>query len=667
MHTTREVGLEIGVIFMITLLLLQSFYFSPVKISWIILIESVLYIGFHLFRPLLHILPTWCYINFFNGIWLKQHGGKPEDFIIIFLWSGVWLGFLGVAHGRHDRLVLRIIELSGDLTRLRTGSEWFARRIVEPDGANEGIATEIDAHAADAFAHFDQWWRRMVKSVSPLAGISATTLYKITGTEELTLITEAHTVSPNPRWKPKVSLDNPEIRMVLQEQKVVFGNEEWARRHLAHWVHQIPLNLSGLFIAPIRRDGEVDSLWLGILQKLFDEGLKENIRWIASQVQTMVELYGAAFRHQDQVEILKKIHEFSTRMAGALKVNDVLAHFIQVMQFILPFDGGFIALSPLEEDKELQLYWSKGFAHGVRQSRLRIPRHPDRSSWTSWIMQNREEIIRVEIKNSPTHDLPIWSTKGPQPPWTTILGIPLRVHSESIGITVIGREEQDFRADEIQWVAITATAAALALKNAQLYEKMSYQASRDGLTGVFNHRAFQEKLEQLINETQSPNATFREFALILIDIDHFKQVNDTYGHPFGDQVLKKVAGVIQRVVRQYDIVARYGGEEFAVLLPGCDAKASLHVAEEIRSGVEELRLHKGIDVLKVSVSGGVASFPSDARTRGDLIARADVALYHAKREGRNQIWHWQDVPIEPVTGHRKMTPPLPWWQRIFRR
>ena len=661
---TRAAVDEIALLFLVIVLCVQACTYFPIPWTWLIILESVVFIGFHLFRPALHALPAWSYLLLFNYVYIRREGVSLREYGLGTAWALTWLIVLALAHRRYFGLTRRVMELAGELTRLRTGSEWFARKVTDPDRSG-GVARELDAHAADAFAHFERWWRNTLESYSPLVGLSSSATYRKSEDGELVLISAVTVTGTDPRWRSRVSSKNPDVHIAEQEQHVIFGNVEWSRRHLPRWVQQLPLNLSGMFLAPLRGPEDVDGFWVGICQRELNEALKEGVRWLTRQVQRMADLHAAAFSQQDRLEILKKIHTFSHRISEDLNVSDVMEHYIQFLRYLLPFDGGLIALSPLE-DEELQLYWSDGFTRGVKQSRARIPRRPDRSSWTSWIMQHREEIIRVEVKGSSSKDLPIWSAKGPQPPWSTILGIPLRVHQESIGITVIGRIQHDFRADEIQWVAITATAAALALRNAQLYERMEYRALRDGLTGVFNHRAFQEKLKQLLHEAREPDATFRELSLAIFDIDHFKQINDTYGHPFGDQVLKKVSGVIQRTVRHYDIVARYGGEEFAVLLPGCDTESSLKVAEEIRTGVESLRIHRGIDSIRVTVSGGVAGFPRDARNRGELIERADAALYHAKRRGRNQVWHWRDLPLEPEVERPASPPQRSWWRKILR-
>jgi diguanylate cyclase (GGDEF)-like protein len=159
-------------------------------------------------------------------------------------------------------------------------------------------------------------------------------------------------------------------------------------------------------------------------------------------------------------------------------------------------------------------------------------------------------------------------------------------------------------------------------------------AVTDGLTGVHNHRYFQERLADEFRRAQRFGDPL---SLVLVDLDHFKDVNDRFGHMVGDAVLREVAGLFQKVLRDTDLLARYGGEEFAVLLPRTDPAGAFVVAERIWSELDALRLESS-DSVHVTASLGLAShpFPAFASAR-ELLRAADRALYRAKRQGRNQI------------------------------
>lgn len=165
---------------------------------------------------------------------------------------------------------------------------------------------------------------------------------------------------------------------------------------------------------------------------------------------------------------------------------------------------------------------------------------------------------------------------------------------------------------------------------------LTQQVQRDGMTGLFNHDHLQQQLEREI----ARNHRYRSgFSLLLIDIDHFKRVNDEYGHQLGDQVLKEVAAGMERVARSADLVARYGGEEFAIIMPESDPEGALQMAERLRSEVASQNHRVGSGRVAVTISIGVVSCPAGVSSpdREEMIRLADVALYTSKREGRNRV------------------------------
>jgi diguanylate cyclase (GGDEF)-like protein len=157
---------------------------------------------------------------------------------------------------------------------------------------------------------------------------------------------------------------------------------------------------------------------------------------------------------------------------------------------------------------------------------------------------------------------------------------------------------------------------------------------RDALTNLLNFHAFHEALEK---EIQRAKRYGHHLGLIMADIDHFKAVNDTYGHLTGDYVLKEVAKFLQNFLRTSDMVARYGGEEFAIILPETSQKDTILVAERLRESIESLSIEYENQTLAVNLSFGIAYLEtSRSKSKTDLIKEADIALYQAKREGRNR-------------------------------
>ncbi len=204
-----------------------------------------------------------------------------------------------------------------------------------------------------------------------------------------------------------------------------------------------------------------------------------------------------------------------------------------------------------------------------------------------------------------------------------------RVH----GLMTVVRRGPGFSEDDRTVLRSLASQAALALENVDLHVLVSRQAVTDELTGLSNHRRFQELLAV---EMEQVRRYHHPVGLIMLDIDNFKSVNDTYGHQQGDVVLRRVSRVLADTSREADFPARYGGEELALILPHTDMAGSFAIAERIRTSVEALRIPRldGEGVLRVTVSLGVAA--STDGSKEDLVAEADAALYDAKRQGKNR-------------------------------
>ena len=178
----------------------------------------------------------------------------------------------------------------------------------------------------------------------------------------------------------------------------------------------------------------------------------------------------------------------------------------------------------------------------------------------------------------------------------------------------------------------------LSLVNA--HERLKVMASIDWLTGLKNHMTFQSESREMLNRAQRDQSAL---SFILLDIDHFKSVNDTYGHPFGDLVLRRVADTLRQEVRDVDLVARYGGEEFAIVLHATELERALVSVERVRRSVESLVFDFEGEEVRVSISLGVACYPIDSRQQERLVDKADKALYQSKRNGRNQVTAWRAI------------------------
>ena len=223
--------------------------------------------------------------------------------------------------------------------------------------------------------------------------------------------------------------------------------------------------------------------------------------------------------------------------------------------------------------------------------------------------------------------------------------VPIVFNDEVLGTLFLRakRKGRGFTDKEIRFCQIVSNSSYHALKNAQIFEKtlrekerLGEMAIRDQLTTLYNHNFFYNRLEEEFERAVRYNVSL---SVLMMDIDNFKKINDSYGHRMGDVVLKEIARVIKKMVRKSDILARYGGEEFALILPHTGLKGALEEAERIRKVVESHSYAGvGLEHERITVSIGAASYPKEGVTNsGDLVNFADNALYIAKSEGKNRV------------------------------
>jgi len=214
---------------------------------------------------------------------------------------------------------------------------------------------------------------------------------------------------------------------------------------------------------------------------------------------------------------------------------------------------------------------------------------------------------------------------------------PIMCDGEAAAVICVGQMQAELDQKEIIKIcSLLNSLTAIAMENAQLMERIKEQAIRDGLTGLHNHRFFQESLEKRLNQAKTEDI----LGLFLLDVDHFKKFNDTYGHQAGDFILQEVAKILKLKVKPEDLVARYGGEEFVAIISGPNEKTIIDTAEKIRKTVEKAAFKTGKVRLSVTASLGGTIYKPEKLTgikKDELIKQADQALYQAKEKGRNQV------------------------------
>jgi len=218
---------------------------------------------------------------------------------------------------------------------------------------------------------------------------------------------------------------------------------------------------------------------------------------------------------------------------------------------------------------------------------------------------------------------------------SSFLSVPLSIRGRVVGVLNLSNKMPDpeFTRTDEEVASLLGSHAAVAIENASLYSNLMELAATDGLTGLYNHQHFFAQLRASVNFARR---TRQPLAVVLLDIDHFKRVNDTHGHAQGDKVLRAMSAIVRRTARAEDVAARYGGEEFAVILPNTTANGAVLLGERIRARVAALHFEHRGQVFQLTISAGVADLADDIGTRV-LVDRADRALYRSKRDGRDRL------------------------------
>ncbi|MCS6912740.1 MAG: diguanylate cyclase [Myxococcales bacterium] len=333
---------------------------------------------------------------------------------------------------------------------------------------------------------------------------------------------------------------------------------------------------------------------------------------------------------------LERLYRASERLNRALTPDEVHATAFAAAAEICSID--FAALTSF--DATLHRH-SVVAAQGEEHARVPLVglSFPDNSGLVAMAVKNRhmlppDGVLRAERS-------PVFDDQTCLVGIESLLVLPLGCGGEVVGTLVLGaRAAQLFSKEQREMLAVLANHVAVALANARMYQAMEAMATTDGLTGLTNRRAFGERFEEMLRRAERQG---KHLTLMLTDIDHFKRINDTYGHPVGDAVLKRVAQVVQSCMRKVDLAARYGGEEFAIVLELTDRDGARQLAERLRREVQALCFHSEKGPFQCTLSLGMATFPLDGRDAPTLIAHADQALYFAKQNGRNRAVCFGDL------------------------
>jgi diguanylate cyclase (GGDEF)-like protein len=446
---------------------------------------------------------------------------------------------------------------------------------------------------------------------------------------------------------------------VKTKTPILVGDVKNRKENLIYYTKEIPVK--SLLAVPLIAETEEEDTFYGhepigilLVDSLKRDAFEEKEKQITSLVSDRIVATLDKFRLSKKIQLSSKeltsFYEFTKKLSSTLELDIIFDHVVGILGDILEADTLGITLLNKEtntstlkragkqrrEDIEDKIIIHQGTLVGLVIETKKYFYSEDLSAREKYRSVLGKE-IDFACRMKEVKSILIYPLKEP------------KIHANQEGENIVGcliigrRTKKVFNEGERSLAEIMSQEAAKAISNSLTYLKIKELAITDGLTGLYNYRYFQERL----SETLTRSERFPEkVSLILVDVDKFKQLNDTHGHQAGDTLLQSLAQAISESLRRIDILARYGGDEFAIILTHTNEKGAKIVAEKIKQKVENHCLKFKGEEIRVTLSLGISTYPENASTKDSLIEKADRALYEAKRLGRNRSVHYEDVLLK---------------------
>ena len=333
------------------------------------------------------------------------------------------------------------------------------------------------------------------------------------------------------------------------------------------------------------------------------------------------ELYAREQRRAAQLEAINTIAKQTT---AVLELPELLETLCTLVPQSFPVDHVAVFLYDTESNR-LTLRREKGkLKCRVREGDVL----PEQAGYSDMAMANGQAVVAIDLEEG----------SGCCEGTRSEVCLPLISFGQKVGLLVCSTAAKGaFQRSDVQSLESMADIVATAIQNASYVEKVRMLANLDGLTGIFNRRYFESKFPEKLAEASRYGGGL---ALLMIDIDRFKSVNDEFGHLLGDEVLRQVSSLLKQSLRKVDLLCRYGGEEFVVVAPATTGENAIELGEKLRKAIAKFPF-PGIP-RQITASIGVADYPAHGDTRDAMVGASDAALYRAKQQGRNRVMGFDD-------------------------
>ena len=432
-----------------------------------------------------------------------------------------------------------------------------------------------------------------------------------------------------------LDVENSIFRFAIADRQPVFIDKLSASSLPGYYRRRV--RIKSIAMAPIFRADHV----IGVVAVDSDEPEHfgqlemEFLQLVAEQVVENFDMVRMIRNTQYEREQSAAFYEVANEVSSALKIEQVLRVILTASSAVVHYDAAALTLVS-EDDPESSVIQD---VFNLDEGKYKGQSFKHSEGLIGWVTQIKTYLSQPDFS---AVQRPIFSAKISVKGIESLLCLPLVMKDQAIGaLSFFWASPNAFSDSDRKVLEVLTLQAAVSLENARIYEKMEKMAITDGLTGLHNHRYFQEWLVSEIVRTERMPI---KLSMILLDIDYFKKINDTYGHPVGDLVLKHLSNILRSSIRHVDLAARYGGEEFALVLLESDKKGAMKFAERLRKEIQNTKIKYPDGHLSITVSLGISTFPDMAFDKQSLIDQADTALYHSKRNGRNRATYFDDLP-----------------------
>jgi diguanylate cyclase (GGDEF)-like protein len=538
-----------------------------------------------------------------------------------------------------------------ELARLKHGIDQLDD--LEPGGAS--VRPHTAAHALrqvseegrrarqmDRAAELDEALARVVRVAHEALGAHAVLYFDVDGERETAYLRAAQG-PPSLVTDSALPLSTDPFSFILERGQAFYATD-FKRLLWALPYYRGEVRIGSLLAVPVRMAQVVAGVLIAdrLEVQCFTGGEPSLLESFAGMAAEAIFSTRASLRREELDAEFKAVYPISQKLATLSNESEVRELLLRSARHLVAMEGAAVVMSDELQTRyvvEECFGWATEFAQ--REVGL------SERTWAAWVLRSAEDPYLLDDLADHGDRMPILVLDEGSVRAASLLAVPLKARNRTLGALILTGARGSFDATSHRVLGILANQAAATLSLIRDREQQKELAVRDGLTNLYNRRAFNELLIQALAREERQGG---RLALILLDLDHFKKLNDTYGHPAGDAALRGTARVLVQHLRKGDQAARYGGEEFVVILPGTDEAGALHLAERAREAIQQQRLVFEGARLSLTASFGAAVWPTDGREAEALLSSADRALYAAKQAGRNRVIAASSItPASPPT------------------